>query len=317
MIEVNRALEALAHCGLISVAAQRARAKGSDRTSLLSDALAHYQSALELGTGDNEILSQAQYSLAVLHTNCERFDEARNLLEQAIACNPYHWRAYTALGQVEMATGHMNRAILALEKATMLSPEFEFAHFQLGRAYSASTIVNRVELALDAFSKAPGIASAHDEKGRLLAKERRDYTGAIACFERAIALNSRSADAYADLAWYLTESGLSSPEEKSKAVVAAERAVAVTERKDWHKLAVLGRVYYACREYQKAKASLIESQSLNPAAPQLYYHLACIESELGNLELAKKYLITFFSLPNQGVWKDDAASLMLSIQVQG
>lgn len=316
IMEENRKLLALTHCGLVSITAQHSRVNNADLEILFETGTEHYKSAIKLAEEDQEIVAQAKYSLALLHLNRKEFNEALLLIEDALAYNPYHWRGYTAFGQTAAAIGAYDIAINSLKKATLLSPDYEYAYYQLGRVYMLSNIPDKALLALEAFSKAPTIASAHNEKGKIYAEQLHNYEEGIRCFINATELNSKSAEAYANIAWYLAEGGLLDESDGEQATVAATRAVEITQRKDWHKLAVLGRVYYGCGEFEKARLALNEASQLDGRAPQVYYHLAQVYFSELELQQARQHLIALFKLEKQGVWKSKGVHLMREIENQ-
>jgi tetratricopeptide (TPR) repeat protein len=313
--EEDKKLLGLAYCGLTMIVAQRIRAKHSDPGQSFADGKAHYEKAVALASSihDSEVYAQVQYSMGILHLMCGQYDQAFVLLEDALTHNPYHWRAYTALGQVALASGRHTDAISSLTKAILLSPDYEYAHYQLGQAYALSTLANKNELAIESFSKAPTISRAHLEMGRIIAERTGIHEDGIRHFRRAIELNSKLVDAHASLAWHLAEGSLLQGNGKVEALAAAKRAVKITKSMDWHKLAILGRIYYECHEYQKALTTLQRAKQINPTAPQVYYYLALVRITENADQEAKDLLISLLSLKNLGIWKHKAVTLMRTI----
>jgi tetratricopeptide (TPR) repeat protein len=307
---------ALTYCGLTCIAAQRLSQARRDPVVLketYEEGLASCQKALELSSGNKSIIAQAYYSKGILQLNSKKHAEALDSIRKAIQLNPYHWKAYAALGQLAMDEEEYDEAIRALEKTTTLSPDYQYAHYLLGRAYTRKEDWDK---AINSYAKAPRISRSHDEWGRILA-EKGHYEEAIERFEHAININSKLADAYANLAWYMAEREIDDPEKKKKAKDAALRAVDLTKGKsnNWHKLAVLGHVYYYGGDYPSAREALEESRTLRPDSPQIFYYLALTAVAEKNYEKAKQDLIKLFNLKEQGVWREKAVKLMHEVDI--
>lgn len=310
--QAYRDLLSLAHSGLVAIAAQRSTKSEAELEILWKQGQIHYQNAISLVSKDSEIYVQARYSLSLLyHFNRKDFDKAKTILQEVLCINPYHWRAYTTLGQMAIAEKRVEEAISYLKKATNLAPDFEFAYYQLGHAYSQ---LKKTDLAINAYSKALDIAGAHVGWGRVLALQKKDYRGAVAQFKQAVELNSQNAEAYADLAWYLAEGQLLTDEPtRQQAIDAAELAVKLTNYNDWRKLGTLGRIYFECGQIQRAQETLEKARNIKSDAPHVHYYQACIDLEERQYEQAKAHLITIFQLEqNEEIkyWREKANSLM-------
>jgi tetratricopeptide (TPR) repeat protein len=290
----ERELLALSHSGLVNIAAQRSTKSDANVEELWITGQHHLNKVTELASENSEIQNQALYSHALLlHLNRRNFQAAREKLHQLLQHDPYHWRAYTTLGQMALAEGEADEAITYLKSSANLAPHFEFAYYQLGHAYS---LKGQRDQAVAAYSMAPTIARAHLHLGRELA-QKKNFLAAVDQFEEALTLNSQDADAYADLAWYLAEGELLKDDEnRNRAVNAAETAVKITDSKDWRKLGVLGRIYYECGQVESAKDTLAKALLIEPDSPHAHYYQARIFFDAGNYKQAERELITIFQL---------------------
>lgn len=303
----DKELLCLSHCGIVCLAAQYSREGQEDNWE---KGQAHYQLAISLADDISELIAQAQYSLALLYLNSGEPEKAVQLLIETLVHNPYHWRGYTALGQTALRQKQYDVAIIELSKAVSLAPHYEYAHYLLGRAYALN---EQPDLALDAFSRAKSISRAHDERGRIFALTYEDFEEAIVEFKEAIRLNSRLTDAHANLAWYLCEGNFLDNDGLRVAEEHAMRAVELTTRDDWHKLAVLGRVYYEGGKLSEARSVFLASQTLSANQPQVLYYLGLIDKAEGKVGTAKAHLTQLLQLPKTKTamyWQDKAKPII-------
>lgn len=309
----ERELLCLSHCGLVCLTAQYTSRK-QQKEEYWKMGQSHYQMAMALADDNPELIAYAQYSLALLHLNRKEPEQAIALLKSVLNLNPYHGRAYTALGQAFLSQKQYSMAIAELSKAVIFSPSYEYAHYLLGRAYSMN---EQPDLALDAFSRAGSISRAHDERGRILALEYQKFDEAIIEFEKAIKLNSRLADAHANLAWFMCEGASLDDDNLSIAQKHALQAVNLTSRKSWHKLAVLGRVYYEAKKFRDARLIFMESQQLAENQPQVLYYLGLIEKTEGNMDAALGNFNQLMQLPEAKTtkyWQDKAMPIIRNLE---
>src|SRR6266700_550125 len=110
--------------------------------------------------------TQARVNLALVLAARENFPEARRELETALALEPNHLKALTALGMVQGRTRDA-AAIQTLRRVVSLDPNSAEAHHNLGIALADR---QQSDEALAEFSKAAQIAtkqaSTHYNKGR-------------------------------------------------------------------------------------------------------------------------------------------------------
>jgi tetratricopeptide (TPR) repeat protein len=311
----NSELIPLAYCGLISVAAQKASRAPEGPDKKLSQTVTEYCNALEQQPElSSAVKAQLHYSMALWYLNSEREELAQREITEVLSLNRYHWRAYTLLGQVHLKQRQYADAISALQRAIAIAPGFEFAHYQLGRAYSLDRPDDWVEKATEALSKAPSIVKACIELARIRAEEYKQYAEALEILESVAQLQSQTPDVLASIAWYTAEGSLLDGPRRVRAIEAAKSAVAHTEEKDWHKLDVLGRVYLDCGDLVNAETVLSQAYTLNPTASQVNYHLAQLRFRHGDLEGAMQYLIRVYQEVNNQIWRQKANELKREIQ---
>lgn len=308
----HRQLLSLTYSGLILVNAQKSRLEPPNMDDLYSASLEHFQSAKELAIGNSTITAQALYSMAVLYQNRRNWVEAEKYIQKALALNPYHWRAYTTYGQISLAIKDYDKAIMVLDKAINLSPSYEYAQYLLGRALTAK---GQPAEAISAFAKAPNIARAHDEWGRILALNG-DYDQAIDQFEQAAVMNSQFSDAFGNIAWYLAEGDMLGGEGFQRAVESAKREIELCKKtpREWHGYAILGHVYYYHRDLDAAREALDTANKLNKNSSQIYYYLSMIDFDEGDYQSARENLIKLFQLKIKDDWQNKATILMNEIK---
>jgi tetratricopeptide (TPR) repeat protein len=113
-----------------------------------------------------------------------RFTDASTELNRALAIEPEHLQALTALGMVQTKLGHAAEGVATFARVTKLNPSAE-AFLNLGIAHADQS---EYERALDAFAEAvklaPQLPAAHYNRGRALFDLRR-YDEAIPELARA------------------------------------------------------------------------------------------------------------------------------------
>jgi tetratricopeptide (TPR) repeat protein len=211
-----------------------------------------------------------------------------------------------------LAKREYKKAISVLRKAIHLSPNYEYAHYLLGRAYTAD---GKTVEAISAFAKAPNIARAYDEWGRILAKKG-DYELAVEKFEKAAEMNTKFSDAFGNIAWYLAEGGLLVGDGLSRAVQAAKREIELCKdtNRDWHGYAVLGHIYYCNRDLESAREALDEALKLTKNSTQVYYYQALVDFDEGNYHNSRDNLIELFKLNEKDEWHNKAVILMNEVK---
>lgn len=142
----------------------------------------------------------AEYNLANVLDQMDRWDEARAHYERALAINPFHDRSLNNLGIGYSRRGDPQRALPLYRRAIEVAPEVADTYTNLSAALGA---LGRFGEALDATDSAialnPSAADAHSNRGIALAQlGRRD--DARAAFEAALRLDPRHVSARRNLA---------------------------------------------------------------------------------------------------------------------
>ena len=99
---------------------------------------------------DKNPSQQQLNNLLELYQN-KRFYEAEKLAMHITKAFPKHKFAWQVLGAVLGTTGRMSEAVVANQKAVVLSPQDAAAHSNLGKSYQE---LGRLEEALDSYKQA-------------------------------------------------------------------------------------------------------------------------------------------------------------------
>jgi tetratricopeptide (TPR) repeat protein len=311
-LDRQRRLLALAHCGLAAVYAEMVKQNGKANFQLAQGNSAR---ALELGAPDEEIQAFAHAALASAYLNSSQVDKAIEEFEASILLKPNYHSAYTSLGNAYLQKGQAQEAVRYFKRAIGLNPRNDYAHYRLGVAYKK---LDEIGLASEEFKKAPKIADAHNELGKIMAN-RGQYDEALAEFERATELNNKLSEAWTNWAWYCIEAGRTDESSLEKAVERARRArdIEAEQKKSsylWHRQDVLGWVYLNQKRWEKAEKEFRKSIDLDLARPQSRYHLALLYMQLEKYDEAKEQLFKLFEIPGDGFWRDKAEELMEELQ---
>ncbi len=180
-------------------------------------AVRRYRRALEL---DPESAT-AHYNLATLLAAEGALDEALRHFRRAVALRPGHAAAHNNLGAVLKALGRLAEAAPHFERAVALDEDNAAAHGNLASA----------------------LASA----GRP-----RD---AVRHYRRALALEPDGVEPLTSLAWLLATAGDERLRAPAEAVALAERAAALTGRRDVNALATLAAACAAAGRFDEARAA--------------------------------------------------------------
>jgi tetratricopeptide (TPR) repeat protein len=223
------------------------------QTKDYTDALAACDRALESNQdwGDLSPVTAWATQGEILHS-LERYDQAFNSYNQALAIDPNQARIWTKQGEVLDILGRHEEARVAHEQAVSLSPDSIVALLNqctnLNRLQDYEPALAACETALEKMTPRSPLQQkviAWDRQGNALIGLGR-YNEALAAFNRAIGLNSNYADSWSN------------------------RSVAL-----WH----LGR-------FNDALASSERALSLNPASALAWYNQGRILTTQGQLDAA-------------------------------
>lgn len=142
----------------------------------------------------------AEYNLANVLDQMDRWDEAREHYERAIAINPFHARAMNNLGIGFSRRGQPQQAIAFYQRAIAVAPDVADTYTNLSAALGAMGRLQEALAATDAAIRlAPSAADAHSNRGIALAQLGR-RAEARAAFESALRLDPGHRDARRNLA---------------------------------------------------------------------------------------------------------------------
>ena len=311
--EQYRSLLALTHCGLANVYAQQVGRRRRKAQEFLDQVRRHCDQAIALAGEDGEIQAVAHVALGIAYFNQDAFEQAIDEFKAAIRLKPNYPITYVYLGESYLKQGDRPIAIHWLQRAVHANPRYEYAYYKLGEIYR---IEGEKDLAVEAYRQASGIADAHNGMGKLLA-ESQQYDEALAAFRQAIALNSRLAEAYSNLAWYIIEAGQRDEASLRDAIEFARRALQLNQgtRYEWHSYDVLGWVYYHCGMLDDAERALRTSIEKQPSKAQNRYHLALLYRAKGDNDKSRQILVELFNeTEEKGLWREKAEELMRELK---
>jgi len=308
-----RPLLALTHCGLANVYAQQVGRRRQQAQEFLDKVRRHCDQAIALANEDQEIQAVAHVALGIAYFNQCDLEQALEEFKTAICLKPNYPIAYVHLGESYLKQGDRDAAIRWLQQAVHSNPQYEYAHYKLGEVYRMQ---GEKGLAVAAYQQAPHIADAHNGLGKLLA-ESQQYDEALAAFRQAIALNSRLAEAYSNLAWYIVEAGRRDETSLREATESARRALQLNQGTgyEWHSHDVLGWVYFHCERLDDAERELRTSIEKEPTKVQNRYHLALLYRTKSDNDKARRTLMELFNeTEKKGLWREKAEELMRELE---
>jgi len=193
-------------------------------------------------------------AVAMLYLEARRLDEAIAHFGQSLALNPSSPSTQYNLGYAFALRGRRDEAVTRFREALRLDPDYAQAHNNLAAMLQ---LAGRVDEALDHYRRAatlrPDNVEAHDNLAHLLSREGHARE-AIAEFERALALKGDDPQALSGLAWIRATAADASLRDASRAIVLAERAAALTSRRDLSALDALAAAYAAAARFEEAAA---------------------------------------------------------------
>jgi tetratricopeptide (TPR) repeat protein len=159
------------------------------------EAIAHYQSALELQSRYED----AQYNLGLALDRQGRTDEALVHYQMAASIQNDNSKAQNNFGAALLKKGKLDEAIIHLLKAVEIEPGNAEAQNNLGVAFNEK---NRMDGAIPHFQKAleaqPGFAEAENNLGNAFFKKGK-LDEALAHFQKAVELGPENAEAQNNL----------------------------------------------------------------------------------------------------------------------
>lgn len=197
----------------------------------------------------------AHYNVGTALTSAGLFDDAIAAYERALAIDPRYAKALNNLADTLMSAGRIAEAVPRYEQAVALDPSLPEARNNLGAALWRRGDFARADRELrEALRLRPGYAEAYFNLGHLAVR-----TGDIAAagrhFRQAAAAKPDWALAVTTAAWVLATAADPNTRAPQDAVGLAERAVALTARRDARALDVLGVALAAAGRFDEAVAA--------------------------------------------------------------
>ena len=183
-----------------------------------SKALEQFLQALEIYPDDPSL----HYDLALAYDMKGSLDKTEYHLKEAIKLKPDYSDAYNYLGFVYFGQGKVNEAIKCYQKAldNELYLNAQDAHMNLGVAYLSLKDYRKAILHLDeAIRLVPNFAAAYNSLGKAY-EGLRQYNKARFNYEKAVEFNPQYADAYLNLGKLLYRSG-----ERKKAIESFDKVI--------------------------------------------------------------------------------------------
>ncbi len=142
----------------------------------------------------------AEYNLATVLDQLDRWEEARDHYQRALVINPYHARAMNNLGIGFSRRGDLATAVTFYRRAIAVAPEVPDSYNNLSVALGAMGQLREALAATDlALTLDPSAVDAHNNRGIALAKLGRRDEARVA-FETALRLAPGDRDARQNLA---------------------------------------------------------------------------------------------------------------------
>jgi len=237
------------------------------------------------------------YNLASAHAALGRIDEAVVHFEDAIRLNPDLALAHNSLGVALQMRGKPDAALPHYREALRLDAEYALAYNNLGTALKA---LGRLDEARAHFTRAAAI-KPDDPLPYLNLGEVCVAQGhieeAVESFQQALAKEADWMPALMNLGWILATHVEDAVRVPHEAVRLAERAVALTDRRDSRALDLLAAAYAAASDYERAigTAEAALRAVKDPAGPEA----AALASRLRLYQQHRSYRHDFrgFTLP--------------------
>jgi tetratricopeptide (TPR) repeat protein len=220
--------------------------------------VAHFEASLRLKPQS----AAAHQNLGAALADAGRLDAAIQHYQTAVVLDPDHAVARTNFGRALIRLGRLAEAADQYRHAIRVDPRSAPAHNDLGYILLERGDVNG---ALDRFREAarlePGLGDAHYNLGRAL-RRLAAFSDAIDHFRRAVDLTPEWPPALANLAWLLATAPPSTLRLPDTAVALAERAAALTSRRDPAVLDVLAAAYAAAGRFDRALEAVVAAGQL-------------------------------------------------------
>lgn len=191
------------------------------RAGRIETAVAEYRESLRL----NPDSAPTHYNLGLALSVARRYADAEAEFRSALAIDPKHAEAHNNLGAMMHISGRFDEAVVHYRQATELNPENAEAYSNLGRVLTA----------------------------------RKEIAPAIAAFRASLRLKPDNVSALVGLAVVLAAAPSAADRSPSDALASAERAVALTSRREPSALDALATAHAARGDFLAAQSIAVEA----------------------------------------------------------
>jgi tetratricopeptide (TPR) repeat protein len=196
---------------------------------------------------------------------CGMYADKETLWRVTIARNPDNWLAHNDLSSDLLQEGKADEAMVHLQKAMEVQPDYPETYYNLGDALVQK---GRVDEAITQYQKAvaiqPNYTEAHINLGVALFKKGR-VDEAVACFQKALEINPGNPSASYNLthmAWVLATSPQASVRNGVKAVALVEQVEQLAKGRNPLVLETLATAYAEAGRFPEAVATAERAQQL-------------------------------------------------------
>jgi tetratricopeptide (TPR) repeat protein len=191
-------------------------------------------------------------AVAMLNLQLGHIAEAEAEFRESLRLNPESAPTHYNIGLIFSVQRKYEQAAAEFQNATRLDPNHAEAHNNLGAMLHA---FGRLDEAAAEYRRAialrPENAQALNNLGRLLTSQGQ-FAGAVGEFEKALALDPDSVVPLSGLAWVRAVAADPAVRQPDEAIRLAERAAALSNRKDPAALDALAASYAAARQFERA-----------------------------------------------------------------
>ena len=196
---------------------------------------------------------------------CRMYTDPETLWRTTLARNPACWLAHNNLGNDLLEAGKVDEAMIHIQKAMEIQPDYPEAYYILGNALVKK---GRMDEAITQYQKAveirPYYTDAYINLGNVLFKKGR-VDEAIARFQKALEISPGDPKAFfnlAHMAWVLATSPEASVRNGVKAVALVEQAERFSQGRSPLILEALAAAYAEAGRFPEAVATAERAQQL-------------------------------------------------------
>ena len=204
-------------------------------------------------------------------------EQAGQSFQAALGWDPLNGAAYYNLATVYDTWQDVSSTARSAARAAVLNPHDASARFRFGRALAASGLEQQ---AVEEW-RASGAAPYFVNQGLALARTG-DYAGALAAYERALAIDPDVPQGY-----YRQGQALSALGREEEAVAALEAAAALEAPSSARRYLLQGEVHVARGEWVAALAAFGRAAELDPRDPEPHHRMGRVrEQGMGDRDAA-------------------------------